>query len=223
MPPDYKNFSEPSLSPKRGPKRSILGEFRLQVVTLSATVSTLWGLEIVDQLIFQNVQRYGLDRFGIIPRTVEGLRGIVFAPLLHGDFAHLIANTVPLIVLGWLIMLRGVGDWLLVTVITAVAGGFGTWLIGDIFRPGLPGLHIGASGVIFGYFGFLLARGYFERSFVSIGFSVLVAFLYGGIIFGVLPGQPGISWEGHLCGFLGGVLAAWLLTKPRQKTSDFDL
>ena len=83
-------------------------------------------------------------------------------------------------------------------------------------------MHIGASGVIFGYFGFLLARGYFERSFVAIALSVLVTFLYGGLIFGVLPGQPGISWEGHLFGFVGGILAAKLMSKPRRKSSDLD-
>jgi membrane associated rhomboid family serine protease len=193
------------------PKRSIVGEFKLQITTLLGVVALLWAVEIVDQVVFNR----SLDRFGIFPRTLSGLRGIVFAPFLHGDFAHLLANTLPLVTLGWLIMLRETGDWLVVTVITALCSGIGTWLIGA------PSYHIGASGVLFGYFGFLLLRGYFERSVVAIGFSLLVFFLYGSIIWGVLPGQSGISWEGHLCGFLGGVLAARLLAKPRRPRSDF--
>jgi membrane associated rhomboid family serine protease len=193
------------------PKRSIVGEFKLQITTLLGVVALLWAVEIVDQVVFNR----SLDRLGIFPRTLSGLRGIVFAPFLHGDFAHLLANTLPLVTLGWLIMLRETGDWLVVTVITALCSGIGTWLIGA------PSYHIGASGVLFGYFGFLLLRGYFERSVVAIGFSLLVFFLYGSIIWGVLPGQSGISWEGHLCGFLGGVLAARLLAKPRRPRSDF--
>ena len=94
MPPEFKKYPAPPLAPKR----SILGEFKLQITTLSSMVGVLWGLEIFDQLIFQNLQRNGLDRFGILPRTVSGLWGILFAPLLHGDFTHLLANTVPLVV-----------------------------------------------------------------------------------------------------------------------------
>jgi membrane associated rhomboid family serine protease len=193
------------------PKRSIVGEFKLQITTLLGVVALLWAIEIIDWIVFNG----SLYRFGILPRTLPGLWGIVFAPFLHGNFAHLLANTLPLVCLGWLIMLRETGDWLIVTVITALCSGIGTWLIGA------PSYHIGASGVLFGYFGFLLLRGYFERSAVAIGFSLLVFFLYGSIIWGVLPGQSGISWEGHLCGFLGGVLAARLLAKPRRPRSDF--
>ena len=109
-------------------------------------------------------------------------------------------------------MLRGRGEWIAVSVITALCSGVGTWLFG-----GLNSTHIGASGVIFGYFGFLLLRGYFERSLSAIAFSLLVGFLYGGIIFGVLPTDSTISWQGHLFGFLGGILAAKLLAKPRRE------
>ena len=195
------------------PKRSIAKEVKTQVATLLGLVIFLWAIEIVDWLVFGGE----LNRFGIRPRTVAGLWGILFAPFLHGNFAHLLANTVPLVSLGWLVMLRETSDWLIVSVITALCSGLGTWLIG---APG--SYHIGASGVIFGYFGFLLLRGYFERSVTAIAFSILVAFLYGGIIWGVLPNQPGISWEGHLFGFLGGVLAARLLSKPRKRPSQPD-
>lgn len=192
-------------------KRSIFGEFRLQITTLLSLVVLLWMIEFIDRFVF----RGALDVwFGIHPRTLSGLWGIVFAPFLHGNFAHLLANTVPLVTLGWLVMLRRTSDWFVVSVITALCSGLGTWLIGASNST-----HIGASGVIFGYFGFLLLRGYFERSFVAIAFSILVTVLYGSIIWGVLPTQPGISWEGHLCGFLGGVLAAWLLAKRPEKIS----
>ncbi|MEL6489569.1 MAG: rhomboid family intramembrane serine protease [Cyanobacteria bacterium J06634_6] len=187
-------------------QRSLFSEFKLQIKTLTMVVGLLWAIEIID------IPLGGwLDTFGILPRTAIGLRGILFSPFLHGNFMHLISNTVPLIVLSWFIMLSGIGDWLMVTLIAGFLGGLGTWLIGS------PAIHIGASGVIFGYFGFLIARGYFERSFASIAFAVLVTFLYGGIITGVAPGQAGISWEGHLCGLIGGIIAARLLTKDRSK------
>ena len=180
----------------------------MQVTVLLSWVGLLWVIEIVDWLLFRNQLP---QFFGIQPWSVRGLLGIVCAPFLHGDFAHLLANTLPLLTLGWLVMLRGRGEWIAVSVITALCSGLGTWVFG-----GLNSTHIGASGVIFGYFGFLLLRGYFERSFSAIAFSLLVAFLYGSIIFGVLPTAQTISWQGHLFGFLGGVLAAKLLSKPRR-------
>lgn len=190
-------------------KRSIFGEFRLQITILLSLVVLLWVIEFIDRLVFGGA----LDLwFGIHPRTLSGLWGVLFAPFLHGNFAHLFANTVPLVTLGWLVMLRRTSDWFVVSAIAALCSGLGTWLIGASGST-----HIGASGVIFGYFGFLLLRGYFERSFVAIAFSLLVAVLYGSIIWGVLPNQLGISWEGHLFGFLGGVASAWLLAEKSVK------
>lgn len=189
-------------------KRSIFSEFKLQITTLIGLVMLLWSIEIVDWLVFRGY----LDQwFGIRPREMAGLWGIVFAPFLHGNFGHLFANTLPLVTLSWLVMLRKTSDWLIVSIIAALCSGLGTWLIGANNST-----HIGASGVIFGYFGFLLLRGYFERSFVAIAFSLLVTVLYGSLLFGTVPflNAPNISWEGHLFGFLGGVLAAWLLSKP---------
>ncbi len=192
-------------------KRSIFSEFKTQITVLLGIVILLWVIESVDVFVF----RGALDQqFGIRPRSLSGLWGILFAPFLHGSFSHLFANTVPLVTLGWLVMLRRTSDWLSVSVVAAVCSGLGTWLIGAPYST-----HIGASGVIFGYFGFLLLRGYFERSFVAIAFSILVTFLYGGIILGTLPffNAPNVSWEGHLFGFLGGALAAWLLAKPSEQ------
>ncbi|WP_437692216.1 rhomboid family intramembrane serine protease [Sorangium sp. So ce176] len=182
--------------------RTITRELKLHATLLGGFVALLWAIELLDFLIF----RGSLDALGIRPRTVPGLVGIALAPLLHGDFAHLAANTLPFLGLGWLIMLRKTSDLALVTLLSALVGGLGVWLIGS---P--SSVHVGASGVIFGYFGFLLLRGWFERSAVSIALSLGVGLFYGGMLWGVLPTRMGISWEGHLFGFLGGVLAARLL------------
>jgi membrane associated rhomboid family serine protease len=182
--------------------KAITSELKVHATLLGGFVALIWAIEIIDFLIF----RGSLDSFGIRPRTVSGLIGIALAPLLHVGFAHLAANTIPFIVLGWLIMLRETRDLFLVTLVSAAVGGLGVWLIGSTYS-----VHVGASGVIFGYFGFLLLRGWFERSALSIALSVVVGIFYGGMIWGVLPTQMGISWEGHLFGFLGGVLAARLI------------
>ena len=120
------------------------------------------------------------------------------------------SNTVPLLVLGFFIMLRRKRDLAYVSVLSALVGGAGIWLIGAS-----NSVHIGASILVFGYLGYLLSRGIFERRFWPIVGSVVVFFLYGGALFGVLPGQAGISWEGHLFGFLGGILSAKLMATPR--------
>ncbi|MEA5419239.1 rhomboid family intramembrane serine protease [Spirulina sp. CCNP1310] len=191
-------------------KESVREELQTQIQILGFFVTTFWVLEILDQFIFQHLMRGGLDRFGIVPYNLIGLRGILFAPFLHGGWGHLIANTVPFLILGWLVMVQQTRDFFTVTAWTMVVAGLGTWLLGS---PG--SVHIGASGLIYGYFGFLLFRGYFERNIPSIALSLLVFFLYGSVIWGVLPGQPGISWQGHLFGFIGGVLAARSLSRVR--------
>jgi membrane associated rhomboid family serine protease len=181
--------------------KAIADELRTHGVVLGGFVVLMWAIEIADVLVF----RGQLDTYGILPRHLIGLRGILLMPFLHGNFPHLIANTIPFIILGWLVMLREISDFFVVTAVTMAVGGVGVWLLGS------PGFHIGASGLIFGYLGFLLLRGLFERRFSSIFLSLVVGCLYGGLIWGVLPSQPGVSWEGHLFGFVGGVLAArWL-------------
>ena len=173
-------------------------------------VTLLWALELADLLLFRGT----LDGFGIWPRRVDWLWGILFAPFLHGGLGHLVANTSSLLFLGWLVLLRRLGNFLVVTVLAILTSGLGVWLFG---RPN--SVHIGASGLVFGYLGYLLLRGYFERRVTSIVLSVVVGLLYGGALSGVLPGVPGISWEGHLFGFLGGVAAARLLAQPRPRRS----
>ncbi len=182
-------------------------EIKTQAIILATFVAIFWLLEILDQFVF----RGSLDYFGIMPHQVIGLRGILFAPFLHGDFPHLIANTVPFLILGWLVMLQETSDFFIVTGLTMLVGGLGVWLFA---APGY--IHIGASILIFGYLGFLLLRGYFQRNIPSILLSILVFLLYGGTIWGVLPSRPGISWQGHLFGFLGGVLAAKLIATEKK-------
>jgi membrane associated rhomboid family serine protease len=183
------------------------------LIILGGFVAFLWVLEFVDWLIF----RGSLNAFGIRPRTVDGLWGIFFAPLLHSNFAHLMANTVPLLILGWFVLLRGGRTFAVVTMVTIVVSGLGTWLIGPVNT-----IHIGASGLVFGYFGYLIIASYFERSLVSVLWAVLVFFLYGSLLWGVLPQGNGISWQGHLFGFVGGGVAAYLLARRPLLTHPYD-
>ena len=192
-------------------RKGIASQLKTQVTILGGFVAIFWILEIID-LAFLNS---GLNQFGIKPRNLIGLRGILFAPFLHGGLGHLIANTVPFITLGWFVMLQETSDFFIVTAITMLIGGLGVWLVGAT-----GSVHIGASILIFGYLGFLLLRGYFQRNLPSIVLSVVVAFLYGGLIWGVLPLRAGISWEGHLFGFLGGVLAARMIAKEKRSYGD---
>ena len=163
-------------------------------------VALLYVIEFADTLMDNR-----LDQEGVQPQDREGLLGIVFAPLLHVGWEHLVANTVPLLLLGFLILLSGVGHWLEVTAIVWIVGGVGTWLVAP---PNT--VHLGASVLVFGWLVHLILRGFFTRQPGQIVLGLVVLFLYGGVLWGVLPGQTGISWQGHLFGALGGGLAAWL-------------
>lgn len=188
--------------------KTISKELQSHVAILGGCVSLFWMIEIVDVFLFGGA----LNSYGVRPRNLDGLQGILLMPFLHGSFAHLAANTIPFVTLGWLIMLREVSDFFVVSGITMLVSGLGVWLTG---APN--SVHIGASGLIFGYFGFLLLRGYFERSFTSILLSLIVGFFYGSLIWGVLPSQPGVSWQAHFFGFVGGVLTAQLLGRHKPK------
>jgi len=180
---------------------------RNRAIILASFIAIIWLVELIDWIIFD----HSLDAYGIIPRSVSGLKGIIFMPFLHANFGHVLANTVPFIILGALVILRRTRDFFIISAIIIIVSGLGVWLFGG---PGT--VHIGASALVFGYFGFLLLRAYFEWSLRSIIVALAVGLMYSGLIFGVLPINPGVSWQGHLFGFLGGVLAAYLLTpKPR--------
>ena len=174
-------------------------ELTLHFVILAGLIALLWLLEAVDQLFYHEQ----LDFFGIEPRTLLGLRNLFFAPFLHKGFSHLLANTLPFLMLGWFVLLRGVGEFVGVSLTALIVSGGGVWLFG------MPRtVHVGLSGVIFGYLGFLLLRGYWERSTTALILALLAGLLYGSMIWGVLPLQPNVSWLGHLFGLIGGGLAA---------------
>lgn len=160
--------------------------------------------------------------FGVVPRSLNGLRGIPIAPLLHGNMAHLVSNTVPLLILGALVLVADDRRFLTVTLWSVLGAGMAAWLFG---AP--RSVHVGASGVVFGYLGFLLSHGWFARRVGMMLVSLFVAGAWGSLVFGVLPGQSGVSWQSHAGGFVAGVLAARHLAKrpvkrksaPRARTS----
>lgn len=161
-----------------------------------------------------------LEDNGIRPLEADGLsRVILFAPLLHGGWDHLLANTIPALVLGFLVTLAGLGRFVWATAIIWVLGGLGTWLIGNIGSCHLETNHIGASGLIFGWLTFLLVFGWLDPSCLVIITSLAVLFVYGGVLLGAVPVLDrcgGASWQGHLCGAIAGVFAAYWLSGPEK-------
>ncbi|HEY3682406.1 MAG TPA: rhomboid family intramembrane serine protease [Streptosporangiaceae bacterium] len=174
-----------------------------------AFVALLWIIEGVNAVTGDS-----LIHLGIIPRTMGGLEGVVFAPFLHGSFGHIAANTLPLLILGFLAAVRGTQRFLVASVIIILVSGLGVWL-----TAASGSVTVGASGLILGYFGYLLARGLFDHSLVDIAIAVAVAVFYGTLIFAVLPGASGISWQAHLFGLIGGVIAAWVQRRPRLRAA----
>ncbi|MDP1849525.1 MAG: rhomboid family intramembrane serine protease [Solirubrobacteraceae bacterium] len=184
-----------------------LGKDRTNALLLvAAMVGLMWALEIVD------VAADGrLDDYGIHPRDVDGLAEIFSAPFLHAGFGHLVSNTVPFLAMGAAIALGGLLRVALVTLIVAVVSGFGTWLI-----AGANSVHLGASGVVFGYATYLVSRGIFSRRLSELAVGVVVVAIWGiGLLQGLLP-QERISWQAHLFGAVGGVVAASVLAGRRE-------
>jgi membrane associated rhomboid family serine protease len=170
---------------------------------LAALVTIMWAVELVNAL-----DSYRLDHDGIVPRSLSHLDGIVFAPFLHASFSHLLGNTIPFVILGFAIALAGARRLLSVTVIVALVSGLGTWLT----SPG-GSVTVGASGVVFGYATYLISRGLFNRRIAEIALGVIVLILFGGALISDLIPHSGISWEAHLFGGIGGVMAAALSNK----------
>lgn len=185
------------LPPRPLASATIIGSFTL----------LLYLVEFVNLVGFQG----HLERFGVQPRTAGGLLGVVFAPLLHGSWAHLAANTVPVLLFGFLAMAGGLAQWIAVTITIWLVSGLGVWLTGD---PGT--VTVGASGVAFGWLTFLLVRGVFNRSLKQIAVAAVLLFYWGGVLWGVLPGNPGISWQAHLFGALAGILTAFLVARATR-------
>lgn len=164
-------------------------------------VALLWVLELVSWAL-------PIDPFGVHPREAIGLVGILTHPFLHGSLGHVLGNSIGLLLFGGMIVLKEERDLYVTAALSSILGGLGIWVFGGAHTN-----HVGASGVVFGLFGYLLSTGFFERKVGSIVLSVFVLLLWGGMIFGVLPGQQGISWEGHLFGFLAGVFSAFALAR----------
>jgi membrane associated rhomboid family serine protease len=161
----------------------------------------MWILELLDQLSGNQ-----LDQLGIHAREIDGMPEILTAPFLHAGWDHLMSNSLPFLVLGFLVLLSGLARWLVSSLIIIVIYGMTAWLLTPVHT-----IILGASGLIFGWLTYLLARGLWSRRPAQVVIAVLVLLVYGGLIWGLLPGNAGISWQAHLGGAIGGVLAAWLL------------
>ncbi len=176
------------------------------LLLVAAMVTLMWILEAVDV-----AADHRLDNYGIHPRDVDGLPEIFAAPFLHAGFGHLVSNTVPFLAMGAAIALGGLMRVALVTLIVAAVSGFGTWLI-----AASNSVHLGASGVVFGYATYLVARGIFSRRLSELAIGVGVVAIWGiGLLQGLLP-QERISWQAHLFGAIGGVVAAVVLARRRE-------
>ena len=182
--------------PDDGPVAELLRPF----VIVALVVAAMWVEEIVDL-----VPGTPFDRWGIRPRTIRGVLGIPLMPFLHDGFRHLFGNTIPFLVMGGAIASGSVARFLRVSAIVGLTAGAGVWLFA---RSGT--VHIGASGIVFGFLTYLLSRGVIARKVTWVVGGLVILVVYGGILWGLLP-TPGVSWTGHVFGAVGGVLAAWVL------------
>jgi membrane associated rhomboid family serine protease len=193
-------------------RRSIRAEDRRAGLSLlAAIVAVMWVVEIINSL-----DGDALSHDGIYARNVDRLWGIFTSPFIHASFTHLFDNTIPFVFLGAIIALRGAARLAFITGFVIVLGGLGTWLISPSTAT-IGGLTvhpdtIGASGVVFGYAGYLLARGFFDRRVLELLIGAIVAVIWGAALLSSLVPQHGISWQAHLCGGIAGVLAAWILS-----------
>ena len=192
--------SEPSV--KRNETRPLLKRF----TPIVAVTAVCWLVFVINNLIWNG----HLSQYGIVPRHLSSLPGIIWSPFLHASFQHLAANTLPLLILGAIICARSGGEFALITAGGILLGGGLTWLIGR------NACHIGASGLIFCYFGYLASLAYFNRNIATLLLSLVCIAGYGGMLRGVLPTSAAVSWEGHLAGLAAGIVIAWFASKVRN-------
>jgi membrane associated rhomboid family serine protease len=167
-------------------------------------VALCWLMFLINNLFLSGY----LDRFGITPRHLGGLPGIIWAPLLHGSFSHLLANTLPLLILGGILCARSQSEFAMVAATGTLLGGGLTWLFAR------NASHIGASGLIFCFFGYLASLAYFRRTFGTLLLSAICVLAYGGMLRGIVPTSTPVSWEGHIAGLLAGIALAAMTSKP---------
>ncbi|WP_410650679.1 rhomboid family intramembrane serine protease [Amycolatopsis sp. cmx-4-54] len=201
MPSQPVPASEPGSDPA---KRVLPPNPRAAAIVALAFTALLYLVELVDVVLPADLDQSG----GIVARELSDLDGVLWAPLLHAGWGHLFSNTVPVLVFAFLAMSAGIGRWVLVTAIIWVLSGVGVWLI----APGGT-VTVGASGVAFGWLAFLLVRGIFNRAVGQILVAVVLLGIWSGMLWGLLPGDPNVSWQGHLFGALSGVFAAWLMAR----------
>lgn len=167
-------------------------------------LALMWALYAIDFLLLN------ISYWGIYPRSIQGLLGIISAPWLHHSLYHLISNSVPFVILGTLVQWQNPGNFWRITILIIIGGGIGTWLFGS------AGNHLGASGLVFGYWAYLITSAYYQRTFKAIAVAVITILLYGGLLFGLLDLRTHISWTGHIFGMIAGFFAAkWCVSHAR--------
>jgi membrane associated rhomboid family serine protease len=170
-------------------------------VIMTGLAGILWAIEILNL-----INNYSLNRFGLKPRRLDGLDGIVTMPFLHAGVGHLFANTFPFIIIGWMVLIGGVREFVWATVIIVIGGGVATWVVGP------SAIVVGASGLVFGWLAYLLARAYFARKAMWIIAAIFALFFFGGLFGGLLPNvHSEVAWQAHVCGFAAGILAGWVI------------
>lgn len=182
------------------------------IAVMAALTAVLWVVEIVNV-----ADDYGLNRFGLVPRQVDGLWGVLTMPFLHASAYHLLANTGPFLLIGWVVMLTGWRTFTVVSVLCIVLGGVLAWLIGPSHTT-----IVGVSGLVFGWLGYIVARAVFSRRIAWIASAVVVLLLFGTMFFSLIPQQTHggigeVSWEAHLAGLVAGLVAGWLFHPRKAK------
>lgn len=201
------SMQPPGGAPTPGPRPGVVPKRKQQRRTglrfAAGYVLVIWAVHIINVLVFQGDLLY----LGIHPLDTASLPFIFTSPLLHGSLEHLISNTVPGAIFAFLVGYSGKRVFWEVTAFVVVIGGLGTWVLGGIGTN-----HVGASGLVYGWLAYLIVRGFFNRSGSQITLGITLGFLYSGLIWGVLPGTPGVSWQAHLFGAIGGIMAAMIIT-----------
>lgn len=188
--------------------RKIMDNWIVGLRIICILVVVIWCVEATNTIL-----DHRLNAYGIYPREAFSLPGVFLWAFLHGDFQHLLMNTTPLLIMGFFVATGGAARFLLVSFVVIIIGGLGVWCFGR------TAYHIGASGLVFGYFGYLVALGIYEKSLGTLAVSSFTLVYYGGLIYGVLPSDSFVSWEGHLFGLCGGIFAARLTARDGSRPS----